>query len=207
MSHDTALLTNVMTGVNLSFICRASSCLFFGMNCSATWVQSRRRLWFKCPICGDQYHPWMSKSDSVAAKYVLSLTHPISGELELIPTSWPPSDDEKWLNNMIELAARDIRDQADLDAWYNGSKLSLAQLIDAQKIPQHFEHMVMGQRALERIDANTWNLEHQKQFGFHGTQLRDVDAAQSPYSNWNELIAIVANHVAAQRAMYRRSTL
>ena len=207
MASDTSYLTNVMAGINMSFICRAKGCLFFGMNDEKTWVQSRRGYQFRCPICGDQYHPWASKTDSVPAKYILSLTHPASGVLELIPTVWPPSEDEKWLNNMIEVTARDIQDQSDLDAWYNGSKLNLSQLIDAQKIPLHFGHMVLGENALYRIDKNSWNLEHQQQFGFHGAQFKDVEAVQTPYSNWNELIGIVANHVAASRAMLRRSSL
>ena len=115
--------------------------MFFGMNDGKTWVKERGHYWFKCPRCGEQYRPGSGKKDAVAANFVLSITNPENGQLELIPTSWPPSEDDRWLHNAVEIQARQIQTQQDLDAWYNKSKLDLSELTNRQKISVHFQQL------------------------------------------------------------------
>ena len=37
-----------------------------------------------------------------------------------------------------------------------------------------------------------------------GAHLTDLDAARAPFDNWNEMIGIFANHVAASRSIAAR---
>ena len=87
-------------------------------------------------------------------------------------------------------------------AWFSRSKLNLAALIEREKTPVHFRHFTMTQEALNRLDGGKWDFQHQKEHGFYGTRFTDVSTAHEPYSNKNELIRLIANHVVASRAMH-----
>ena len=70
-AEDAAYLTNVMAGVEFSFVCRMPGCMFFGLNDGKTWVKEKQHYWFKCPRCGEQYRPSSGKKEAVKANYVL----------------------------------------------------------------------------------------------------------------------------------------
>ncbi|MFM7989681.1 MAG: hypothetical protein ACKPKO_61250, partial [Candidatus Fonsibacter sp.] len=88
------------------------------------------------PLCGEQYRRASDYKNAVASAFVLQITDPMTGEISLILTAWPPSEDMEWLNKHIELQARDIQTPTDVAAWYDKSKLDLKTLIDREKITE-----------------------------------------------------------------------
>jgi len=62
---------------------------------------------FRCPMCAIQYQPWAGK-DCVEGKRVLTVLNPLTLEPAYIVCQHPPSEDDRWLNNMVEMQARDM---------------------------------------------------------------------------------------------------
>ena len=134
-------------------------------------------------------------------------TDPLTGEQQNIPVTWPPSQDMKWVNTQIELYARDVKTPEDIDSWYSKTKVELANLLNKQAIPAHFVQFKWDSSIENRFSAN-WGWEKFRDNGFFmGNRLPDTAAAREPFSNWNELIALIGNTIAASNAIARRSSL
>ncbi len=184
------------------YVCRMPDCMFYGMN--SQWVEHCTKYWFKCPCCGEKYTPCSTEKDKVAAAYILQIVDPTTGDLARIPTCWPPSEEANWLNNQIELQARDIQTPADVKAWYEKSQLELKKLIDKEKIPDGLVEM-KPDTAIDWRFSSQWKWEEFKQKSFWGNKFDDVLAARTPFSNWTELIGLIANTVASSRAIMSAS--
>ena len=60
-------------------------------------------------------------------------------------------------------------------------------------------------RAIDHRFSPQWRWqEFLQQDSFWGSQFTDVEAANEPFGNWNELIGLIANTVAANRALISR---
>ena len=83
--------------------------MFFGGNNVETWVKHKGHAWFRCPMCGVQHKPWATDDvTDVKAKRVLTLTCPMTGNLLHIPCENPASQDDRWINNGLAVAPRDL---------------------------------------------------------------------------------------------------
>ena len=202
---EASYLTSLGNGWAFSFQCRMPGCLYFGLN--SQWVEHVHHYWFKCPLCGEQYHRSSDYKNAVAAAFVLQITDPITGDLSLIPTVWPPSEDMQWLNKQIELPARDIQTPADVAGWYSKSKLDLKALIDRAKIPVGLKKYEVSSSIDGRFSSSRRWEEFKARGHFWGNQLNDETVARTPYSNWNELIGLISNTVASSRAIASRSAM
>jgi predicted RNA-binding Zn-ribbon protein involved in translation (DUF1610 family) len=209
---ECSYLTRIADGWYISFICRMPTCMFFGMNDALTWVQEINK-WgefsdshFRCPRCGEEYKPTTAGKNQVKASFCMSITDPETGVVEHVPVTWPPSNDLAWINNQIEIHARQMETPADLDAWMNRSCLNIKKLIQEQSIPGHFEKLSVGQNAIWRCEqSNKWNSAPIKERGYvMGRHFSDIESARAPYSNWNELIGIFASHLRASREITAR---
>lgn len=128
---------------------------------------------------------------------------PLDGKLHYIPTEWPPSEDMRWINNQIELTARNIQTQEDADKWFKKSALDLKTLIERESVPKNLVRMTVDV-SIEHRFSGKWQWTEFKEKGyFYGSKLKDIEAARAPFSNWNELIGIVANTVAASKAILK----
>ena len=105
-----------------------------------------------------------------------------------------------WINNQIEAHARNIQTPADVAAWHNKSKLDLTELIEKHRIPQGLVEMTPNP-AIDNRFSPMWNWEEFKQKTFWGSKFFDIDSAKNPFTNWNELIGLIANTVASSRAV------
>ena len=134
-------------------------------------------------------------------------TDPESGEQRNIPTTWPPSQDANWINKQIELYARNVQTPEDIHNWYSKSKLDLKSLLDQQSVPAGFVQFKWD-AIIEHRFSDKWNWTKFRDCGFFmGNRLPDAVAAREPFSNWNELIALIGNTVAASYAIAHRSSL
>ncbi len=204
---EASYLTVVGEGVTMSFVCRFPDCLFFGRNDAMTWPQEFAHYWFRCPRCGRLHSPGSTKKGQIdKLAYVIMLVDPETQAVSHIPTVWPPSEEKQWLNNMIELQARDIQTPSDLDAWYNRSKLDLHLLIEREQTPKQFQRFEWDS-GLEFM-MSKYNFAPIKERGFfYGAHLDRATAEGSLFSNWTELISLCANVVASTRVMLSNSRL
>jgi hypothetical protein len=141
---------------------------------------------------------------------VLTLVNPVTGVLSHSATSNPPSEDERWINNMVELEARQIASQADVDAWLNKSALDLNALIEAEEAASRDVWRQIPYTKERHIASLTseWDESPMKECGYvMGAFLSPVEAERPPFSDWNGLISVMANHVAASRAKQRAAAL
>jgi hypothetical protein len=208
-SWKASYLTKLMDGVWWSFLCKRRGCHFFGQNNEQSWIKHNDHYWFRCPMCAIQYQPWGGK-DCVKAKRVLTIFNPVTDEFSYIPTEHPPSEDERWLNNMIELEARNIQSQEDVDAWVNRSALDLDKLIKAEemKASNIWRKIPYSKANHTAYFTSEWNDKPMLERGYvMGSILPAEDAAHDPFSDWNGLISIMANHIAASRVQLRTSLL
>ena len=134
-------------------------------------------------------------------------TDPESGEQQNIPVTWPPSEDFNWVNKQIELYARNVQTPDDLHSWYSKSKVELKKLLDQQAVPASFVQFKWDP-SIENRFSDKWGWTKFRDCGyFMGNRLPDDVAAREPFSNWNELIALIGNTIAASYGIIRRSSL
>ncbi|MFM7987645.1 MAG: hypothetical protein ACKPKO_50860, partial [Candidatus Fonsibacter sp.] len=103
------------------------------------------------------------------------------------------------------LQARDIQTPADVAAWYAKSKLYLKDL-DRQGEDSGGLEQVRGQSTAASPPTGVGRSSRSADT-FWGNQLNDETVARSPYSNWNELIGLIANTVASSRAITSMSAM
>jgi hypothetical protein len=206
-SEEASYLTVIASGITESFVCRMPNCHFFGCNDPLTWIKEFEHYHFKCPACGEFYRPWADYKGSKGFQYVIGITDPENGQHRFIPAIWPSSEEAGWLAKMVELHASQIKTEQDLEAWNNKAKRDLAQLITQQALPVFFTKHPWRQEVEWRM-SNKWDWEPIKKQGyFTGAFLTAEQADQTPYSNWTELIGLIANAVASSRALVNSSRL
>ncbi len=199
-NEESQFLTVIADGISESFVCRMPTCLYFGMN--DQWVKHKTKWWFKCPRCGEQFHPSMDYKDSVKFNKVIGLFDPVTNETSFIPAVWAPSEAQGWLAKQVERNARLIRTEADVEAWHSRVRMELHTLISNQKLPTYFTNMGYDPSIENRFPETTWDCAPLKQRGHYaGALLSSQDAEKPPFTNWDELIGLIAGCVASSRAV------
>ena len=111
-------------------------------------------------------------------------------------------EEMNWVNNQIELEARNINTPDDAAAWYKKTKLDLSALIQMHKIPIGLQEMMPSDAPdLSARFSECWKWKEFKQKTFRGAKFTKVEVAREPFESWTELISLIANHVASSRAM------
>ena len=202
---EASYLSNIGEGMYWSYLCRKEACLYFGPNSVENWIASRRRYQFRCPCCGYQHQPWAGAEETtVRAARVLTLISPVTMQTRFIPCINPASEDERWLNQQIEITARAISSEADLKKWYERSALDLDVLLEREALPSTEVFRQIPYRPenhAAKVDEIAWDTEPQKRKGsVLGNFLPRDTLPREPFSDFNGLISIMANHVAAARA-------
>jgi hypothetical protein len=210
-AEECSYLCVVGEGVTFSFVCRYPDCLFFGRNDKGTWPQEFGHYHFRCPRCGRDAAPCSTKKKQIDnLAFVLMLVDPVTQAPTHIPTVWPPSEEMGWLNNMIELEARQIETPQDVQDWFSKSKLNLHELIMQEQVPQSFERFAWGSGPWGNIEHMLTKYEYEeiKERGYYYGAILDRSTAEGPlFSNWTEIIGLCANVVASTKAMLQASKL
>jgi hypothetical protein len=201
-AEEASYLTVIAAGITESFVCRMPDCWYFGMN--DQWIKRKCSWHFKCPACGEQYRPAADYKGSSDFSLVIGLTDPETGQPSFIPATWPPSNEQGWVNKMVELHASQLKDEGDLVLWNSKAKKDLKQLINNQRIPSFFTQIPYDGTKIANRLSSQWAHEPIMEKGyFTGAFLSAEDAKQPAYRNWNELIGLIANCVASARALVR----
>ena len=204
-AEECSYLSNIGEGMYWSYLCRKEACLYFGRNCIENWAKHNVKYQFRCACCGAQHQPWAGDEETtVKAAMVLTLVNPITMVTQFIPCINPASEDEKWINNQVEIAARAISTEADLNKWYERSALDLSNLLAREALPasEVFRRIPYDPSKHEyKLDETAWNTEPMRRNGYVvGNFLPKSALPRDPFSDFNGLIAVMANHCAAARA-------
>ena len=176
---------------------------FFGGNNVETWIKHRKSYHFRCPMCGYQHQPHATTLGDIAAKRVLTITDPLSGNLMHIATENPASEDDKFLNQMIEVTARDIQCEGDLQNWYSSATGAVQTWLKQEAACRSWTCWAYDPRRHEaHVDTISFDVSIQMQRGWVlGSRLTEEEAAKQPFTDFNGFISVFANYVAASRAM------
>jgi hypothetical protein len=204
-AEEASYLSNIGEGMYWSYLCRKELCLYFGKNCDENWAKHNRKYQFRCACCGAQHQPHAGDEETtVKAARVLTLVNPITMHTQFIPCINPASEDERWNNHPVENAARAISTEADLKKWYERSALDLSELLAREALPadEVFRRIPYDpSRHLYNVDDTVWNTEPMRRNGYVlGNFLPKSTLPREPFSDFNGLISIMANHCAAARA-------
>jgi hypothetical protein len=123
-----------------------------------------------------------------------------------IPTENPASEDERFLNNMIEVTARNIETQDDFQKWWNSAYGDVQAWLAKEGACRAWVKMPYNKaNHVAHIDPRAWDETRQLKAGFvMGLRLTDVEAARQPCSDFNGLISVFANFVAASKVLASR---
>ena len=199
--EEAAYLTNVCKTISLSFVCRHTDCLFFGMN--DQWIKCAQSEHFRCPQCGHMYKPWMTKSDLYPAQKVLTVTNPLTCQTWCFPCTWADTREDNWLNMMAEVEARNIETGADLNAFLKKSAVSLSDFLARVAVPMCFKKLEWNTEIEHMLDSGKFprtQWEHLKESGVHGMKLT-FNPEQPVFNGWPELIGMLAKVMAGAQAI------
>ena len=105
------------------------------------------------------------------------------------------------MSKPAELTARSIQTPADVAAWHARSKANLKEMIEKERIPQGLIAMTPSAAIDDRF-SSSWRWAEFKERGvFYGSKFSDDVAAREPFTNWTELIGLLANTIASSRAL------
>ena len=202
-AEEASYFSEVMKGIHWSYLCRKKQCMFFGGNNVETWIKSYGGYHFRCPMCGYQHQPWKTGSDDVPAARVLTVAHPLTGELMHIPTVNPESKDEGWLNQMIEDTARDMQVEDDVQKWWDKAVGEVEQWLARESVCRAWTKLpYRPEQHRAQVNLNAYDATRQVKNGYvMGSKLTDLDAARQPYTDFNGLTSVFANFVAASKAL------
>ena len=200
------MLTNVAKGIELCFVCRAPNCGYYGRN--DQWIKHREREWFRCPTCGAHYKPGSTAQGQVERlNFVLVIPDPVTGVLQSIPCEWPATQEMAWLNRQIEIEARQVTTEEDVQKWHDRTQLDLVTLINNERISTAFRSFVPDLNLAYRVPDGQWQwAEYAARTCYYGAILAEgaVSPDKPPFSQWPVLSAAIANHVASGRARTSR---
>jgi len=201
-SEEAGYLTNITKTVTLSFMCRHTDCLFFGMN--DQWIKNVNSEHFRCPQCGHNYMPWKAGLNLHPAQKVLTVTNPLSGHIWCFPCTWAETREANWLNMMAEVEARNIETGADLTALMNKSAVSLSDFLARVAVPTCFTKLEWKPEIEYMLDSGKFprtQWEHLKESGVHGMKLTFNPEQPDVFDSWPELIGMLAKVMAGAQAI------
>ena len=202
-AEEASYFSHVMKGMHWSYLCRKKQCMFFGGNNVETWIKENKGYRCRCPMCGYLHQPWKTTPDDVPAARVLTVTHPLTGELMHIPTINPAAEDEGWLNQMIEVTARNMQTEDDVQKLWDRTVGDVNQWLAREGVCRAWTKLpYRPEQHRAFVDTNAYDATRQEQNGYvMGLKLTDLDAARQPYTDFNGLISVFANFVAASKAL------
>jgi hypothetical protein len=196
---ELSYLTSVCENFSVSFVCRRSNCLWFGLN--SEWPKDRGSYHFACPCCGMPYKPFQTLADCEKFQFVLAMPDIVNGGMLFIPAMWANGQDENWLRKQMEIYALQITNADELKSYTLGTATrELTEYIKAIAPPVYFESKpwVRPLWIEPRYDISLYE-QRGTTFGCKLDKVRDAEAIASPFEDWPHLAALMAKVVAKAR--------
>ena len=185
-------LTQLTNCVLVSYLCR--HCLYYG--CNAMWVAHKKRFWFRCPRCLEQYRCGTDSVDLHDGRRVLAMYNPLLKVWSSFPASFGDSDAAAWIRNQAAAFCKSRMDPTSMGAAGTaaGCASSLGRLsVALQKMgqPQLFSRQPFNSRAaVDRGLEVNWRWDHCLE-GTWGSVLSDQEARVAVFTEWGLLIELV----------------
>ena len=103
-----------------------------------------------------------------------------------------------------ELAARNVQTEADKQQWYDRAKFDLQKFLAQEAVPAEFEKFPLLEASVRKgwFTESEWEMKSHVERGFvWGNRLTDVQVARDPFTDFEIMIATVANTIAATRSL------
>jgi hypothetical protein len=206
-------MTELAAGIAVSWVCRFPECLYFGMN--SQWIKAANER-FKCPRCARDYQPFSCSKGQLenvsrCVSYVDSTGNPVC-----FLAAWPSSQDDKWINRMIEARfmelqnARDYNEKPSMEVAEAFARRAVEDIdkLAAEGIPVHFNHFQMTPEAIWTMGScaeHKWpraNWQFLAERGFHGSHFMDHAGADlRVWTDWDTLINHFAHILQADKLL------
>jgi hypothetical protein len=200
-------LTYVRRSIFVSFACRLPSCRFYGWN--HLWLRASSGSWhFCCPMCLTQYRPHATHTKSGGTELmphckVLGETNPLTMEYKILPATWPSAADEKFLANAAVQFAEELMMQHErslkplnVRALAQRAAGDLDRLLTQHVcVPIDWQHYKWDKQ--EQLDKK-WSSDNVRN-GFCGAILPESFIKNTPFDDWDVIIACLGKGIAAAR--------
>jgi hypothetical protein len=191
-------LTVITEGFSVSFVCRRTACLWFGMN--HEWPKDKYSEHWACPCCGFKYEPWKVKASCQNFQFVLAMPDPINGGRLYLPALWADKQDETWLRQQMEVHAMQLKDSADLEAYTLGQATkSLMDYVHTLSNPTDFKQEPWVKPDIQdKYDISLYEARGTT-FGMKLNMERDGANMATPFCEWPHLAALMGRLIAKAR--------
>jgi len=173
-------LDEIIKGIlNMYFICRHRSCLFFSRN--TTWIPNALETEFLCPCCGARYRPRRSTTELIDAQFIMVFT--VGKETQYMLAEWPESAEMGWVNKQMETCAGLTVEDRSLSQ--EQLKVKLREIAKSKALPFEWDvfHVSLAARvAITELDKQQpkegWNLKVMNDLataGYQGAQIQYQD--------------------------------
>jgi hypothetical protein len=188
-------LTVITEGFSVSFVCRRTECLWFGMN--HEWPKDRYSDHWACPICSYKYVPWEKKASRQNFQFVLAMPDAINGGRLYLPALWADKQDETWLREQMEVHALNLQNSDELEAYTLGQATkSLMDYVHTVSNPTDFKYepWVKPKGIEDKYDLSLYEARGTS-FGMKLTMERDGANMATPFCEWPHLAALMGRLV------------
>ena len=196
LSKDVNHLTMLCTSLAVSYLCRNKKCLFHGSN--GDWIAHGTKAFsFRCPSCKTLYQPSAVKEGWCNASFCITWqTEEEDGTVStsVAPATYPPSAEEKALNNLKELHARWKADGVQGVRDYKERKATdLQHLLGPFRQITLFRHQSWVEG--EWLDEIAWPLKKRAHIvanGFRGNHMTPEQVTDDKvFKEWGSFLALI----------------
>jgi hypothetical protein len=124
--------------------------------------------------------------------------NPETQEKIVFLATWAASQDDGYFNNLLEIAARKIESQQDLEDFVQRKPADLMELLNNYEKPTQFENFRFDVASCQNMVGSDWDYSHLLTTGYDGCVLTHM--LETPiFSQWEELAGLIANLAAKRR--------
>ena len=200
-AQEAQYLTSIGPDTSFPFLCRFPDCMLAASN--HMWIKKKTSEHFRCPKCFRMYQPWVEKGgkaktiEMCKAQKAAFTVNPETQEKVVFLATWAASQDDGYFNNLLEIAARKIESEQDLEDYVQRKPQDLMLLLNNYVRPSHFQNFPLDVASCEAMVGSDWDWSHLLKTGYDGCVLTHM-LGTPIFSQWEELAVLIAN-LAAKR--------
>ena len=186
----------------VALLCRFPDCMF--ATSTNKWIKKKTGSHhYRCPVCFRVYKPYAERGGSAKtiemckAQKAVFTVNPETQEKVVFLATWGSSQDDGYFNNLLEIAARKIESEKDLEDYVQRKPQDLMLLLNNYVRPSHFQNFRLDVASCEAMVGPDWDWSHLLKTGYDGCVLTHM-LGTPIFSQWEELAGLIAN-LAAKR--------
>ena len=195
-AQEAQYLTSIGPSTSFPFLCRYPDCMLAASN--HMWIKKKTSEHFRCPKCFKMYQLWTEWGgakktiEMCKAQKAAFTVNPETQEKVVFLATWAASQDDGYFNNLLEIAARKIESERDLEDYAQRKPQDLMLLLNNYVRPSHFQNFTLDVASCAAMCSDLWDWSHLLKTGFDGCLLTHMLGAPI-FSQWEELAVLIAN--------------